>query len=160
MSLEEARSPATSAKQRVRGPSVLERQRDEEKEAALRVELAWPSRKPASAKAVLQSETAASGGKSIKTGMLLARAQLSESTSGVVAARERQNSLLGKGLYRESEKVAREAAVGTLSVKDMPKRKEATHGSAPHKMAFGSWMRSTLGSNVEGASLPRVACVV
>ena len=78
MSLEEARSPALSAKQRARGPSVLERQRDEEERAALRTELAWPSRKPVSAKAVLQSETAASGGKSIKTGMVLARAQLSE----------------------------------------------------------------------------------
>ena len=87
-----------SAKQRVRGPSVLERQRDEEKQAVLRVELAWPSRKPASAKAVLQSEMAASGGKSVKTGMLLARAQLSESMSGVVAARERAyfTSLLAK----------------------------------------------------------------
>ena len=52
------------------------------------------------------------------------------------------------GLYREAEKVAREAAVGTLSVKDLPKRKEATQGSALHKAAFGSWMRSTLGSKV------------
>ena len=79
-----------SAKQRVRGPSVLERQRDEEKQAALRVELAWPSRKPASAKAVLQSETAASGGKSIKTGMLLARAQLSDGRVGGTVARGRE----------------------------------------------------------------------
>ena len=57
------------------------------------------------------------GGKSIKTGVVLARTQLSEASNGVIAAREKQTTLLGKGLYCEAEKLAREAAVSTLSTK-------------------------------------------
>ena len=78
----------------------------------------------------------------MKTGMVLARAQLGESASGVVAARERQSSLLSKGVYRNAEAVAREAPVGTLATKEMPKRKEATD-AAEHERAFDSWMQRT-----------------
>ena len=98
--LEEARSPALSAKQRVRGPTVLERQRADEA-AALRVELARPSRTsvwPSVTQSEKGSETVVSGGKSFKTGMVLARAQLlSQPSGGVVAAFDRQTTLLGKG---------------------------------------------------------------
>ena len=46
------------------------------------------------------------GGKAVKTGTLLARAQLAAAPSGVIAAQERQTSLLGKGRYRKAETVA------------------------------------------------------
>ena len=147
-----------SAKQRVRGPTVLERQRAEE-EAALRVELARPSRKSVWPSGVTRSEkgseTAVSGGKSFKTGMVLARAQLSQSSGGIVAACDRQNTLLGKGLYRKAEQVAREAAVGTLSAKDMPKRKDAKDAAAKamHPKAFGTWMRGALSAKVWPGSM-------
>jgi hypothetical protein len=75
------------------------------------------------AKKRMVTEVKVTGGKAKKTGMVLARAQLSASTSGVVAAQQRQDSLLGKGRYRDAEKLASEAPVGTLSTKDMPKRK-------------------------------------
>ena len=89
----------------------------------------------------------------VKTGMVLARAQLlSQSSGGVVAARDRQNTLLGKGLYRKAEQVAREAAIGTLSAKDMPKRKDAKDAAAKamHPKAFGTWMRGALSAKVPG----------
>ena len=91
-----------------------------------------------------------SGGKSMKTGFVLARAKLSESSSGMVAVRDRQASLLGKVTYREVEKVAREAPVGSLTTKDMPKRRNANtdEGKARHKEAFGKWMRTALQAKV------------
>ena len=82
-----------------------------------------------------------SGGMVAKMGMVLARAQLAESASGIVAARDRQAALVGKGLYREAEKVAREQALGTLATKDMPKRKGSTLDKAKFKEAFTTWMR-------------------
>ena len=54
--------------------------------------------------ATVSSAAKSSAGKSMKTGMVLARAELSQSSSGVVAARDRQTALVGKGLYREAEK--------------------------------------------------------
>jgi len=85
------------------------------------------------------------GGKSKKTGMVLARAQLEASTGGVVAAQQRQNSLLGKGRYRDAETLAREAPVGTLRTKDMPKRKQAKTkaAQAAHGVDFRAWMDRT-----------------
>ena len=74
------KSPALSAKRRDRGPSVLERLQAEE--AAC--EAAAPTRKRSKA-AVDLERLEATGGKSTKTGMALARAQLSQSCSGVVA---------------------------------------------------------------------------
>ena len=74
------KSPALSAKRRERGPSVLERLQAEE--AAC--EAAAPTRKRSKA-AVDLERLEATGGKSTKTGMALARAQLSQSCSGVVA---------------------------------------------------------------------------
>ena len=96
----------------------------------------------------MSSAAKSSGGKSMKTGMVLARAELSQSSSGVVAARDRQTALVGKGLYREAEKVAREAPVGMLSTKDMPKRKDSAQKEAQFEKTFESWMRSTLEAKV------------
>ena len=79
----------------------------------------------------------------MKTGMVLARAQLAESTSGVVAARDRQAALVGKG-YRQAEKVAQEQPVGTLATKDMPKRKGSALDKAQFKEAFTTWMRKSM----------------
>ena len=81
------KSPALSAKRRERGPSVLERLRAEE--AAC--EAAAPTRKRLTA-AVDAERLESTGGKSRKTGMALARAQLSQSGSGVVAAQDRQTA--------------------------------------------------------------------
>ena len=90
------------------------------------------------------------GGKAKKTGMVLARAQLSTSTGGVVAAQQRQDSLLGKGRYRDAETLACEAPVGTLSTKDMPKRKQAKTkvAQAKHGADFRAWMKRTFKSKV------------
>jgi hypothetical protein len=92
----------------------------------------------------------ASGGKAVKTGMVLARAQLMPTTGGVLAAQQRQNSLLSKGRFRDGERLAREAAVGTINAKGMPKRKAATTASAiqKHSKLFRAWMQSTLKSKV------------
>ena len=88
------------------------------------------------------------GGKATKTGMVLARAQLSMTQTGVVAAQERQSALLGKGKYRKAETVAREAPVGTLATKDMPKRKGMKGSEADFKKRFGTWMRTALSAKV------------
>ena len=82
------------------------------------------------------------GGKATKTGMVLARAQLTTSPSGVVAAQERQAALLGKGKYRKAEDLAREAPVGSLATNTMPKHK-GNGGSDKHfQKSFGQWMRT------------------
>ena len=44
----------------------------------------------------LRASVRVTGGKATKTGMVLARAQLSTTQTGVVAAQERQSALLGK----------------------------------------------------------------
>ena len=143
-----ARSPAISVKQRERGPSVLERLRMAELAAAALELQKHVSRESDKQSATVSSAAKSSAGKSMKTGMVLARAELSQSSSGVVAARDRQTALVGKGLYREAEKVAREAPVGMLSTKDMPKRKDSAQKEAQFENAFGSWMRSTLQAKV------------
>ena len=84
----------------------------------------------------------------MKTGMVLARAQLAASTTGIVVARDRQAALVGKGEYREAEKVARESAVGRLATKEMPKRKQSSATSEEFRQEFRTWMRSTLGGKV------------
>ena len=138
------RSPALCAKSRERGPSVLERQAAEQAELDSRIQKPSARVEPAGA---ARKAPAVTGGKSVKTGMVLARAQLCESESGVVVARDRRSALVSKGRFREAEKVAREQAVGTLATKDMPKRKNA-EAPAAHKRAFGEWMRSALASKV------------
>ena len=130
------RSASLAAKHRQRGPSVLERLRAEEATAA-------------SVRATKRLKTVAtacesSGGMAMKTGMVLARSQLHESTSGIVAARDRQAALVGKGQYREVEKVAQEQALGTLATKDMPKRKGSTLDKAQFDEAFSKWMRTNM----------------
>ena len=146
---EAARSPALSAKRRERGPSVLERRRAEEAAVDAAEAAAAAPRRRAVNRPVVEVEC--TGGKSMKTGMVLARAQLSESASGVLAARERQMALLGKSEYREAEKVAREAPVGSLSTKAMPKKKNAGKDAAQHQKAFGAWMREALSGKVWAA---------
>ena len=82
--------------------------------------------------------------------MLLARAKITSSAGTVIAAQERRRSLLSKGRYRDSEKLAKEAAVGSLNKKDMPKRKDAqTPAQAvQHKANFKQWMQKTLKGKV------------
>ena len=82
-----------------------------------------------------------------KTGMVLARARVFDAASGVVAARERRTALIGKGTYRDSEMVGSEAPVGSLSTKDMPKRKEAVSGG-DFSAKFKSWMQVSLTAKV------------
>ena len=84
----------------------------------------------------------ATGGKALKTGMVLARARLAGATSEIPATRDRQSALLGKGDYRDSEKVGREAAIGTLKTSDMPKLKNAKD-RATYKAAMDSRRAST-----------------
>ena len=88
------------------------------------------------------------GGKSCKTGMVLARAKLPRATSGIAATRDRQNALLGKGEHRDAEKVASEAPVGTMTSASRPKRKDSEHGSKGHKEAFYTWMKKALHGKV------------
>ena len=140
------RSAALAAKHRQRGPSVLERLRADE-EAAAEKDAA------ASVRATKRLKTVAtacesSGGMAMKTGMVLARSQLYESTSGVVAARDRQAALVGKGQYRQAEKVAQEQALGTLATKDMPKRKGSTLDKAQFDEEFTQWMRKNMHAKV------------
>ena len=64
------------------------------------------------------------GGKSMKTGFVMARAQLAaKSSTGVVAApraaQESQTAMAGKGKCREEEKVAQELPVGSLATNEM-----------------------------------------
>ena len=132
----DSRSAALAAKHRQRGPSVLERLRADEEAAAQAAAVAserWAKRRKTAP--VVQPPPECTGGMAMKTGMVLARAQLAESTSGVVAARDRQAALVGKG-YRQAEKVAQEQPVGTLATKDMPKRKGSALDKAQFKEAF------------------------
>jgi hypothetical protein len=140
--------PSDHVKQRQRGPSVLERRRMAEIAAAPLQKSRVSSDGEKQSAPQVSSAGKSSPGKSMKTGMVLARAELSQSSSGVVAARDRQTALVGKGLYREAEKVAREAPVGMLSTKDMPKRKDSAQTEAEYEKTFGSWMRSTLEAKV------------
>ena len=132
----DSRSAALAAKHRQRGPSVLERLRADEEAAAQAAAVAserWAKRRKTAP--VVQPPPECTGGMAMKTGMVLARAQLAESTSGVVAARDRQAALVGKG-YRQAEKVAQEQPVGTLATKDMTKRKGSALDKAQFKEAF------------------------
>ena len=98
------KSPALAAQQRKRGPTVLERMASEE--AAARA-----SKPPPQPRLALRPDGDADAcsevqrGASMKTGMVLSRARLGTAASGVVAAQERQASLLSKGVYRSAEKV-------------------------------------------------------
>ena len=150
----DSRSAALAAKHRQRGPSVLERLRADEEAAAQAAAVAserWAKRRKTAP--LVQPPPECTGGMAMKTGMVLARAQLAESTSGVVAARDRQAALVGKGLYRQAEKVAQEQPVGTLATKDMPKRK----GSALDKGRRSS--RRPSQSGCARACTPRCARV-
>ena len=98
-----------AAQGRKRGPSVLDRLRAEEQAAAEQAAAASArSRKRRKTTVEAASEMASTGGMSMKTGMVLARAKLGESASGIVVAQDRQAALVGKGAYRDAEKVARE----------------------------------------------------
>ena len=101
----------------------------------------------------------------MKTGMALARAQLSESTSGVVTTQDRKAALVGKGMHREAEKVAKEQPAGTLATKDMPKRKKGSSlDKAQFEEAFSKWMRTSIHAKVratDSCTKPRpVVCAV
>ena len=139
---------AAAAKKRQRGPTVSDRLRTEE--AQQMAAGAQASRKAEKAMAGKDGVRPSSDGKARKTGMVLARAKLSSTTGGVVAAQERANSLLGKGTFRDAETLARQGPVGSLSTKDMPKRKDATSATAKakHGKDFRAWMARALKSKV------------
>ena len=127
-----------AAQNRKRGLSVLERLRADEDAAADAVDQAAvaSARSRKQRKTVSAVEDVAvlerSGGMSMKTGMVLARAKLAESASGILVAQDRQAALVGKGAYREAEKVAREGPVGMLATKEMPNLAEgAEHAAFP-----------------------------
>jgi hypothetical protein len=88
-----------------------------------------PARKQAKRKIAATAEAVVTGGKARKTGTVLARAQLPYSTAGTIigagAVADRQTTLLGKSTYRESEKVAREGAVGSMATDKMPRMRDA-----------------------------------
>ena len=134
---------AQVAKARKRGPPSQQRRNEDTAAQAA----GGPRTKKPKAAAVLD-ECAVVISSVMKTGMVLARAKLAESASGIIAARDRQAALVGKGDYREAEKVAREASVGTLATKQMPKRKESSESAVQFKASFRTWMRSTLGAKV------------
>ena len=133
---------ALAAKQRKRGPSVLERLRAEE-DAAMQSSCGRAKRAKVATALADSAPLEVSGGKSRKTGMALARAELAESPSGVGAAREQQAALVGKQ-YRKAEGIARETAVGMLATKEMPRRKESTESAQQFQQNFFSWMRGSL----------------
>ena len=93
---------------------------------------------------------AVSGGKSRKTGFVLARAVLAESLSGVGVARERQAALVGKQ-FRKAEAVARETAVGMLATKQVPRRKESDDSRQQFKRKFNAWMCENFTAKVRAA---------
>ena len=130
-------SPAMRAKARARGPTVLEQR------AAQHLAEATAAAVVEEPPLVHATPVASEMGKASKSGFLLARAQLASSASGVVAALDRQAALVGKVPYRKAEHVAREQAVGSLAVKDMPKKKGSTDGEA-FSRDFGAWMRKAL----------------
>jgi len=141
-------SAVEAAQGRKRGPSVLDRLRAEEQAAAEQAAAASArSRKRRKTTVEVASEVASNGGMSMKTGMVLARAKLGESASGIVVAQDRQAALVGKGAYRDAEKVAREGPVGMLATKTMPKR-NASASQLQFKAAFRAWMRESLGAKV------------
>ena len=150
VSLEAPGSAALAAQGRKRGPSVLQRLRKEE-EAAARAAAAACTRPRKRCKIVAQAGgMASSSGMAMKTGMVAARAKLAASSSGIVAAHDRQAALVGTGKYRVAEKVAREAPAGSLATKEMPKRKFSTASTAKFKMEFRKWMKTALGGKVRG----------
>ena len=96
------------------------------------------------------------GSKAWKTGMVLTRAKLGTATSEIAATRDRQSALLSKGMFRDAEKVAREAATGTLKTSRMPKRKNAV-GTSAHQAEFRHWMKQTLSGKVPAAFEPAMS---
>ena len=129
-----------AAQSRKRGPSVLQRLRAEE-EAAAQVAAAASARLDKRRKTVVAGYEApeCSGGMAMKT-----RAQLRESASGVIAARDRQMALVGKGTYRDAETMAQEQAMGMLAIKAMPKRKKSTLDKSQFNAAFTKWLRTSM----------------
>ena len=101
-------------------------------------------RSSSSKKRRVEAGAVITGGKATKTGMVLARAQLTTSPSGVVAAQERQAALLGKGKYRKAEDLAREGPVGSLATNTMPKHKGKAGSVEQFRKSFGQWMRTAL----------------
>ena len=97
------------------------------------------------------------GGKATKTGMVLARAQLVQSSSAIQATRDRQNAMLSKGAFRCAEKVGREAAVGTLRTASKPIR-PAFEDKETHRKAFGDWMKTTLQEKVREQLFEPTSC--
>ena len=89
------------------------------------------------------------GGMSIKSGFVLARAQLAaNSSTGVVAAQERQTAMVGKGKYREEEKVAQELPVGSLATNEMPRRKDWQGSPAQFTQNMQKWLRTKVSVKV------------
>ena len=109
-------SPASAAKARKRGQTVQE-QRAQRHTAQVTKSIA-----KVAVHKVKAQKSEVTGGKAKKTGMVLARAQLRAPSGGVVASADRQNAMLAKN-YREAEKVAREASIGTMSTP--PSKKDA-----------------------------------
>ena len=96
------------------------------------------------------------GGKSMKTGMVLTHTKLPESASGAVVLHNRQGALVGRTSCPMVEKVTlcecREQAVGAASTKDVPKKKQEKksasqkkQSSAEHRKEFGMWQKYTYG---------------
>ena len=96
-------SPASAAKGRVRVRVLSSSGDDEEDGDEWQTQTCSRKKRRVSFRASMR----VTGGKATKTGMVLARAQLSSSQTGVVAAQERQSALLGKGMYRKAETVER-----------------------------------------------------
>ena len=128
------RSPAAAAKGRER-KRVLVSACDEAGED----DDDWvPQRRGSMARRGAEGGAIITGGKASKTGTVLARAQLASSPPGVVAAKERQTALLGKGKYRDAEAVAREGPVGSLATKNMPNHKGTKGSEAQFKAKLKS----------------------
>ena len=143
-------STVEAARARVRGPTMTEqrlRAAEDAAKADVARRIAWKARASSARPASEQDAAPASvsSGKCVKSGMVLARAKLHESSDGVVAARDRRNALIGKGEFRDAEKVAREGSVGTLS---RPPKMSQGKDLEEHKQEFGTWMRRTLAGKV------------
>ena len=151
---------AAAAKKRQRGPTISEARQAKEAadQKAAGAQSSRPTAKPSACEDGVPSST---DGKARKTGMVLARAKLSATIGGVVAAQERANSLLGKGVYRDAESLARQGPVGSLSTKDMPKRKDAKSATAKakHGKGFRAWMTRALKSKVREKLVRHRTCV-
>ena len=146
-------SPAAAAKARPRKTVHNVGQDDDDDDGN------WVPQRPRSSKKRLGMASAVIT-EATKTGMVLARAQLTTSPSGVVAAQERQAALLGKGKYRKAEDLAREAPTGSLSTSRMPKHKGKQGSEVQFKKAFGTWMRTTLKAKVRRARSCAPSCVL